>query len=80
MQNYFGVTAAQSVSSGHTAYRAGAGFKSVDLEQSAAYMLSENVMLQAEIGIGGLVGDAADSPIVLDTTQRSAGIFVAYSF
>jgi outer membrane scaffolding protein for murein synthesis (MipA/OmpV family) len=43
-------------------------------------MLSDNWMLQGQIGIGELVGDAADSPIVQDTTQTSAGIFVAYSF
>jgi outer membrane scaffolding protein for murein synthesis (MipA/OmpV family) len=80
MQNYFGVTAGQSASSGLATYEAGAGFKRVDLELSAAYMLSENWMLQGQIGIGELVGDAADSPIVQDTTQISAGIFVAYTF
>jgi MipA family protein len=80
MQNYFGVTAAQSASSGLAAYKAGAGFKSVDLELSAAYMLSENWMLQGQIEVGKLIGDAADSPIVQETTQTSAGIFVAYKF
>lgn len=80
MQSYFGVTSGQSASSGLAAYEAGAGFKSVDLELSAAYMLSENWMLQGQIEIGKLIGDAADSPVVQDATQTSAGVFVAYKF
>lgn len=80
MQSYFGVTAGQSASSGLPAYEAGAGFKSVDLELSAAYMLSDTWMLQGQVEIGRLIGEAADSPIVQDNTQTSAGIFVAYKF
>jgi MipA family protein len=80
MQSYFGVTAAQSASSGLAAYEAGAGLKRVDLELSATYMFTDNWALRGEVEIGELLGDAADSPIVQDTTQVSAGIFVAYSF
>lgn len=80
MQSYFGVTAAQSASSGLAAYDAGAGFKRVDLGLSATYMFSENWALRGEVEIGRLLGDAADSSIVQDKTQTSASILVAYSF
>ncbi len=80
MQTYFGVTAAQAGNSGMAQYSAGSGFKSVELELSATYMLSDNWMLRGQVGMAELIGDAADSPIVQDSTQSSTGLFVIYQF
>lgn len=80
MQSYFGVTAAQSAASGLAQYDAGLGFKRVDLELSATYMFAERWMLRGQVAVGELIGDAADSPIVQDVTQSSAGLFLAYKF
>jgi MipA family protein len=80
MQGYFGVNAAQSTASGLPQYDAGAGFKRVDLEMSATYILDENWMLRGEVEVGELLGDAADSPITQDSTQTCAGLSVGYRF
>lgn len=80
MQSFFGVTGAQSAASGLAQYDAGAGFKRADLELSATYMFAENWMLRGQVSVGELLGDAADSPIVQDTTQSSAAVFVAFKF
>jgi MipA family protein len=80
MQGYFGVTAAQSAASGLAAYDAGAGVKRVDLALSAMYQISDNWSLRGEIGLGKLIGDAADSPVLQDSTQTSASILVGFSF
>jgi MipA family protein len=80
MQSYFGVTSAQAASSGLAQYEAGAGFKSAELELSATYMFAENWMLRGQVSVSEILGDAADSPIVQDTTQSSAAVFVAFKF
>jgi MipA family protein len=80
MQSFFGVTGAQSAASGLAQYDAGAGFKRADLELSATYMVAENWMLRGQIAMGQLLGDAADSPVVQDTTQTSAAVFVVFKF
>lgn len=80
MDSYFGVTAAQSARSGLAAYDAGAGFKRVDFEASVTYMTQKNWLVQGQVGIGYLVGDAADSPIVQDAFQPSAMLVVGYKF
>lgn len=80
MQSYFGVTAAQSAASGLAQYEANAGLKRVDAELSATYFISDSWMLRGTIGVGELLGDATDSPIVKDTTQSSTAMFVAFRF
>lgn len=80
MDSYFGVTAAQSARSGLAAYDAGAGFKRVDFEASVTYVTQKNWLVQGQVGIGYLVGDAADSPIVQDAFQPSAMLVVGYKF
>lgn len=80
MQAYFGVTAAQSASSGLAEYKAEAGLKRIDVSASATYMLTENWLVRGEAGVGFLTGDAADSPIVEKEVQPSASLFVGYKF
>lgn len=80
MQAYFGVTPEQSARSGLAQHDVGAGLKRADFSISATYMLNENWMLRGEAGVGVLVGDAADSPVVVDKVQPSGMLLVGYRF
>lgn len=80
MQAYFGVTPEQSVRSGLARYDAGAGMKRADFSISATYMLNQNWMVRGQAGVGILMGDAADSPIVVDKVQPSGMLLVGYRF
>lgn len=80
MSAYFGITPEQSARSGLERYDAGAGFKRVDAEVFATYLISEHWALRAQAGVGYLVGDAADSPIVRDKLQPNAMLMLAYRF
>lgn len=80
MQAYFGVTPEQSARSGLARYDAGAGLKRADFSISATYMLNQNWMVRGEAGVDFLVGDAADSPIVVEKVQPSGMLLVGYRF
>jgi outer membrane protein len=80
MQSYFGVTAAQSTASGLSEYKAEAGLKGVDFTASATYMVTENWLVRGEAGVGVLLGDAADSPIVEEKVQPSFMAVAGYKF
>ena len=80
MQAYFGVTPEQAARSGLARYDAGAGLKRADFSISATYMLNQNWMVRGQAGVGILVGDAADSPIVVDKVQPSGMLLVGYRF
>ena len=80
MQAYFGVTPEQSARSGLARYDAGAGLKRADFSISATYMLDANWMVRGKAGVGVLLGDAADSPIVVDKVQPSGMLLVGYRF
>lgn len=64
MQSFFGVTAAQAVSSTYTAFDANAGFKDVGAQAALRYGLSEAWSLTWSVAYTRLTGNAADSPIV----------------
>lgn len=80
MEHYFGVSPAQSAASGYGAYDAGAGLRRVDVAFGATYGLSDRWMLRGEVGVGKLLGDAKDSPIVLDDVQPKAMLAVGMRF
>ena len=80
METYFGVTAAQSAASGLAQYDIGAGFKRVDLDLAVTYMATEHWLVRGQIGIGYLLGDAADSPIVQEAFQPSGMVTLGYRF
>ncbi|WP_420006771.1 MipA/OmpV family protein [Arenibacterium sp. LLYu02] len=80
MSSYFGVTSAQSARSGLATYRAGAGLKRADVELAATYMFDDHWMLRGQVGLGYLLGDAADSPIVKREAQPNAVFLVGYRF
>lgn len=64
MQSFFGVTAAQAVTSNYTTFDASAGFKDVGAQAALQYGLSDKWSLTWSVSYARLIGDAADSPIV----------------
>ena len=46
----------------------------------ATYMLTDHVSLGAHVSYGKLQGDAANSPVTTDKTQRMFGGFFMYRF
>ncbi|MCJ8141360.1 MipA/OmpV family protein [Ancylobacter sp. A5.8] len=80
MEAYFGVTPLQAARSGLPQYEIGAGFKRVDLDLSATYAVTEHWLVRGEIGLGYLLGDVADSPVVQEAFQPSAMVLIGYRF
>lgn len=80
MESYFGVTPGQSVLSGLPTFDADAGFKSVAFQFGVNWDLTERWFARASVGVGHLLGDAADSPITESHVQPSVGLFVGYKF
>jgi outer membrane scaffolding protein for murein synthesis (MipA/OmpV family) len=80
MESYFGVTDRQSRRSGLSNFDADAGIKRIDLEVSGLYMLDEHWSVRGEVGLGYLVGDAADSPVSQTKLQPSTMFLVGYRF
>ncbi|WP_179221769.1 MipA/OmpV family protein [Inquilinus limosus] len=80
MQSFFGVSSSQSRKSGLERYDAGAGFKSVDFRVGLNWAISESWFATANVGVGVLLGDAADSPITESEVQPSVGLAVGYRF
>ena len=79
MMTFFGVDAAQSeIAPGIAPHRARAGFDMVGVEAGARYALTRNWSLAAHVSYGRLQGDAANSPVTTDKTQRVIGAFVLY--
>jgi outer membrane protein len=76
---YYGVTPAQARPN-RAASQPDAGFNAVDLGVAAAYQLTSNWALQANLGADVLVGDVADSSIVQENVQPNLLVGVAYRF
>jgi outer membrane protein len=77
---FFGVDAAQSEIAGIAPYRARGGINSLGGSAGASYILTDHWSLAAHVSYGRLQGDAADSPVTTDKTQRVYGGFVMYRF
>lgn len=73
-QTYFGVTAAEAGASSFDAFDAGAGIYSVGIDLEAEYDVNPTWSVAAGIGYDRLVGDAADSPIVVDENRWTASV------
>ena len=71
---YFGVSDAESVSSGYRAYNPGGGFYEANVNVEARYMLNENWAVLGRATYGRLLGDAADSPLVQDKNQPEISV------
>jgi MipA family protein len=79
-QTFFGITPAQSEIAGIAPYRAKSGINTVAGSAGATYMLTDHWSLGAHMSYGKLQGDAANSPVTTDKTQRMFGGFVMYRF
>jgi MipA family protein len=77
---FFGIDAAQSEIAGIAPYRARAGLNMVSGEAGARYALTRNWSIAANVSYGRLQGDAANSPVTTDKTQRVIAAFVLYRF
>jgi outer membrane protein len=77
---YFGVNSAQSEIAGIAPYRAQSGINSVGGSANLSCKLTAHWLLAAHVSYGWLQGDAADSPVTTDKTQRVYGAFVMYGF
>jgi outer membrane protein len=77
---FFGIDAAQSEIAGVPAYRARAGINMVGGEAGARYALTRNWSVAANVSYGRLQGDAANSPVTTDKTQRVITAFALYRF
>lgn len=83
IQTNFGITAAQSLSTGHRAFDAESGLSSVGVSLLSRYKLSERWRLEGLIAVFRLVDDSADSPLVRDVgspTQALGGVGLRYTF
>lgn len=82
MQNYFGVSAAQSANSvaGLAAFDAEAGFKDIFVELGLSADLDSHWSAMTKIRYSRLVGDAADSPVVENEDQFTALVGLSYKF
>ncbi|MGV1045031.1 MipA/OmpV family protein [Limnohabitans sp.] len=79
-QTYYGVTAAQSASSGYGTYKAAAGINALRFGANASYEISREWSLGAKLSVSKLQGDAANSPTVKNGAQTSYGLFANYRF
>lgn len=78
MESFFGIDAQQSLDSGLKQYNAGAGIKDIKLSMTTGYPITKRWRIGAAVEYHRLVGDAADSPIVVDKNQFLAGISLSY--
>ena len=80
MQDYFGVTPAQSASSGHAVYTASAGLRDVRVNLSVNYFITPSWTLTGAVSATTLEGDAKNSPIVRERTSAQGIFAVGYRF
>jgi MipA family protein len=79
-QTYYGVTAAQSASSGYGTYNAAAGINALRIGASANYEISREWSLGVRLSVSKLQGNASNSPTVKNDAQSSYGLFANYRF
>ena len=77
---FFGVDAAQSEIAGIASHQARSGINWVGGSAGASYMLTQHWLLATHVSYGRLQGDAADSPVTTDKTQRVYSAFLMYRF
>lgn len=80
MQTWFGVTQAQSISSGYSIYQADSGVKNVGLGLGLRYQLSARWMLSAEGRLSRLTGSADTSPITVSNVNAVFATVLGYRF
>lgn len=79
-QNWYGVTASQSLASGFSPYRAKSGVESYGAKLTWTHAIDKNWSVRTVAGVQRLAGDAADSPIVQKKTNPVFISTVNYAF
>lgn len=80
MQSYFGVNATQSAASGYTPYTASAGLTDIKIGANWHWTLDNNWSLTTGASIKHLMGDAANSPFILQKTPITVFSAASYRF
>ena len=80
MRSYFGVTPAQSASSGYAPYTAGAGVRDVRASAALTYSVNPRVAITTVVSASSLQGDAKDSPITRKRSSATGIVGVSYAF
>lgn len=80
MQQRFGVSPEASAASGLPAYTAGAGVRQYYLWPALLYRMSKEWYGGAGAFWQRITGDGADSPVVMDRSQFTAGVGLGYSW
>lgn len=80
LSTYFGVTPAQSASSGLPVYDVHSGFRSANVGVNAGWFLSDHILVTGTTGAKWMIGDVQDSPIIQEPWQFLANISVGYLF
>ena len=76
----FGVTAAQSVSSGLPETSIDGGYRSAGIQAMGRWRFGDRWQLQAEAGYEKYNSDIADSPIAIDDYEAEVGLNLLYRF
>jgi outer membrane protein len=79
-QGYFGINTKQSFDSGLTVYTPSAGVSSMSAGATYIHPFSGRWATTVNLKLSQMLGDAADSPLVLEENQVSGGVFVTYTF
>jgi outer membrane protein len=80
MQAFYGVTAAQSVSSGYKRYDTKAGISRVNVGLNWNHKLNKQWSVNSMAGAVTLLGDAADSPLAKRKTAPMLAVTLNYTF
>lgn len=83
LQPMFGITPAQSTTSGLTAYKPDSGFRDISLQPSLTYQFNETWATQFFVNYERLLGPAADSPLIRNRgtpDQFSGGLLLLFHF
>lgn len=80
MQTFFGVTSAQSASSGNAVYTPGAGIAGTGAAVTWRHAFSKEWVGSVGAGVVNLRGSAADSPLTEKRTNAAVGMTIGYRF
>jgi MipA family protein len=80
LEREFGVSTAQSASSGLPAYAPGAGLRNLSVSVGLNHRIAKNWTGFGRVQLGRVVGDAARSPLVQEATQAGVTFGAGYRF
>jgi MipA family protein len=80
MQDRFGVTPAQAITSGYAPYTPASGLRDARISASANYFFSRQVAITGAVSASALLGDAKNSPIVRSKSAVTGVLAVSYEF